>query len=58
MKEPNSVRETDVSLLKEMVATYPYASVFHLLLAKGMHNLGDLSLDEKLKRAAVVAPNR
>lgn len=58
MNEPNLVKETDVSLLKEMVATYPYASVFHLLLAKGMHNLGDLSLDEKLKRAAIVAPNR
>jgi tetratricopeptide (TPR) repeat protein len=50
--------DSSIDQLKEMVELYPYASIFQLLLAKALHNVGDLSLDEKLRKAAIVTSER
>lgn len=58
MQKPHLVDESVLSSLNEMVEKFPYSSVFQLLLAKGMHNLGDLSLDERIRKAAIITPDR
>ncbi len=58
MQQPTSVDENTLPALEEMVAKYPFANVFQLLLAKGMHNVGDLSLGDRIRKAAIVTPDR
>lgn len=58
MQQPHLVDETAFNSLNEMVERFPYANVFQLLLAKGMHNSADLSLDDRIRKAAIITPDR
>lgn len=58
LENPSSIDMDGVDQLQKMVDQYPYTSVFQILLTKGLHNLGDLSLDAKLRTAAVSVPDR
>jgi tetratricopeptide (TPR) repeat protein len=58
LQEPNLVDENTLPSLVEMVDKYPYSNIFQLLLAKGMHNVGDLSLDDRIRKAALITPER
>ena len=58
MKDSQRIDESSIQQLEEMVKLYPYSGIFHLLLSKGLLMNGDLSLDEKLKKAAVTIPDR
>lgn len=58
LENPSRIDIEGVDQLQKMVDQYPYSSIFQILLTKGLHNVGDLSLDSILRKAAVSVPDR
>lgn len=58
LSDPDKVSYQHLSWLKDMIAAYPYTSVFHLLYQKGLANTGDILSSAQLEMTSAYTPNR
>ncbi len=58
IEKPQQISEKDLENLEEIVATYPYCQVAHLLIAKYTQDKESMRAPEKLRRAALYAYDR
>ncbi len=56
--EPQLISETDLERLEEIVATYPYFQVAHLLIAKYTQDKESMLAPQKIRRASSYALDR
>ncbi len=56
--QPQLISETDLERLEEIVATYPYFQVAHLLIAKYTQDKESMLAPQKIRRAASYALDR
>ena len=58
LQSPDQLGFEQVTALRALAEAYPWFGAGHILLAKAMHNTGDLGYDDQLHRAAVHAGSR
>ena len=58
LQSPDQLGFEQVTALRAMAEAYPWFGAGHILLAKAMHNTGDLGYDDQLHMAAVHAGSR
>lgn len=58
LQSPDQLGFEQVTALRALAEAYPWFGAGHILLAKAMHNTGDLGYDDQLHMAAVHAGSR
>jgi hypothetical protein len=58
VRNPTSIGAQDIAGLEEVVASFPFCQLAHLLIAKGLRDYGSMHAEQKLKKAAVYTLNR
>ena len=58
IKNPQSINDDDIEMLSSLVATYPYFTIAHVLLAVGYDLKEDKRLNKQLRLAAAMSPDR
>ena len=58
IENPVDISENDLEHLEEIIATYPYCQVAHLLIAKFNHDRNGMLAPQKIRRAAAYALDR
>ena len=58
IESPIDISENDLEHLEELIATYPYCQVAHLLIAKFNHDRNGMLAPGKIRRAAAYALDR
>ena len=58
LQSPDRLGPEQVTALRALTEAYPWFGAGHILLAKAMHNTGDLGYDDQLHLAAVHAGSR
>ncbi len=56
--QPEQIDLSQVDQLKALVAQFPYCTTAQILLAKGLHNLEDISFEKQLRVSAAYAIDR
>ncbi len=56
--QPEQISVSQVDQLKALVKQFPYCSTAQILLAKGLHNLEDISFEKQLRVSAAYALDR
>ncbi len=58
LRQPESLSVTDLKMLEDMVASFPYCQAAHILIARGHYNHGSMHTEQKIKKAALYTSNR
>ncbi|MDX2302124.1 MAG: tetratricopeptide repeat protein [Microscillaceae bacterium] len=58
IENPSQITENDLEHLEEIIATYPYCQVAHLMIAKFTHDQESMLAPQKIRRAAAYAYDR
>jgi len=57
-KQPSLLVNASIAELEQLIQTYPYFTIGHLLLTKKMQQTQHLLLKKAIKKSAVITPNR
>lgn len=58
LKEGSNLSDTSISTLRNLSETYPYASIFHMMLTKKLKASGDIGYQDHLSKAAIYINDR
>ena len=58
IKNPQVISKEDNESLNHITHKYPFFSISHILLAKGLLNIESIQYNQKLKKAALYSTNR